>query len=412
MEPEYTPKFEPRLKTVRFDTTLPYNCIYYVTGSQKKRHTIFLDPRNIHEILTLQDFPFYTQIITGNNLNDPERLFTSFSHDPFYMDMQEEIKSTLREIFPKSEEGCFVVRLLPYREQVKDNSIDTFLVGELTEPYGASSYLREFAIKAARLNFERMTGNTYPNLRYLIGFFKDRDWINEIKSLYRPQRPDYWDSPNTKAARLLGNEEIKEMRKKIANNYKRQFKYFSTPDVLTSDDITFRQVIDAAFSDKDDIDKLNHLCPIQIRDYDKSYDIFICPKDREPIRCDFSRGFAAKALYIFFLRHPEGFHLSDFDEKKHVLELAKIYKMLKGGVDETVFEKAKVIATAGTRSQKGSRAENLNDIKSWFKEHFINKLANDYAVEAIDFSLTLYGINIPKEMIDLGIFGFPFNPNV
>lgn len=402
---------ETRLHTVRFDTTLPYNCIYYVTGSQKRRHTIFFDPRDIHEILTLQDFPFYTQTITGNNLNDPERLFGSFSRDSFYMDMKKEIKSTLREVFPESEEGCFVVRLLPYREQVKDNSIDTFLVGELTEPYGAGFYLREFAIKAARLNFERMTGNTYPDRRYHIGFFKDRDWINEIKSLYRPQSPNFMESPNTKAARLLGSEEIKEMRKNIANDYKRQFKYFSTPDTFTSDYMTFKQVIDAAFNDKNDIDKLYHLHPIKVLPYDDSFDIFICPEDREPIRCNFSRGPAAKALYIFFLRHPEGFHLTDFNSQ-YIQELAIIYQKLKGGDDKTVFEKAKAIATAGTRAQKGSRAENLNDIRNWFKERFINKLANDYSIEPIDSYLTLYGINIPREMIDLGVFGFKLNTDL
>lgn len=409
------PSFNPHLHTVRFDTTLPYNCIYFVSGHKKDSDYGIIHLRDNNTVLTIQDFPFFTYEIQGSHLESERLLSYLCDNNPFFKDIKKDILSTLREIFPKTEEGCFVVRLMPYRDQTDNNYIDTLLICE-TKYHFYNDTLRKFAVEAARLNYERMTGNTYNTENhqctfYSKGFFKDRDWNNETKSLYRPLRPNHFESPNTKSARLLENEEIKQQRKRIMRDYRKQLEHFSNPFIFQSDSSSIRDLINSAYDDIDDIDKFSTLCPIKVLPKDSYYDIFICPKDREPVRCDFSRGWAAKALYIFFLRHPEGFHPIDMDGRQYIKELAAIYQKLKGGDDETVFEKASAIAIASTKKKKGTRAENLNSIKSWFEEHFIHKIAYDYAIgPMVDRGDDqLYGINIPREMIDLGIFDFKLN---
>lgn len=409
-----------RLHTVRFDTRLPYNCIFLVSSEHELIHEreITLDPRDNNEVLSLQDFPFFTQVIKGRDLNalmiTKEHLL-KYNYNP---ELGGDVLSTLRDIFPDSEIGCFVVRLLPYRDQLEDNTFDTLFVGELTRHTYRLEEIKEFAIEAARMNYERMTGRTWdPNNPE--GFFRDRNWRYELESLefHSCHLHHMFDEERT----------IKQERERIKQEYSEQFNQFSTPfsfgGLNTGKDI-INKIIHSGYGESlDNKDIITAKCPIKILPKDDGYkDLFICPKDRKPILCNFGRGWGAKALYILFLRHPDGLYLPDLQEERYVKELALIYQKLRRNCipecdDNTALKKAQNIVRVNNRLESGAIAVIMTSIRKWFNERFVPALAGDYAIEPKDerriaHQSRLFGINIPQEMIDLGSFGFPFNPDL
>lgn len=413
-----------RLHTVRFNTYLPYNCIYFYSkdyhGPIDERH-IMLDPRDNNKVLSLQDFPFFTQIIRGKDLNEIMLYKMNLLGLNFNPDLGKNVLSTLKDIFPDSEYGCFVTRLLPYRDQLEDNPHDTLFVGELTERQFRLDELRRYAIEAAQQNYERMTGLTWdPNNPE--GFFKDRNWDDEVRSLER-----YGGMARHINGPLFDIDDIRQERERIKHDYKSQFEQFSTPfsfGGLNTEKDVIKKIIHSGYGeDLDNIDKITTICPIKILPKDDGYeDLFICPPNREPILCDFGRGWAAKALYIFFLRHPEGLYLPDIENSRYVKEIAIIYQKLKrncipGCNENTALKKAQNAVKKNNRVESGAIAVIMTSIRKWFNERFVLALAGNYAIEPIDerriaHQSRLFGINIPQDMIDLGSFGFPFNPDL
>lgn len=411
-----------RFHSIRFNTTLPYNCIYYVTGRKDNSKIYSPSQHDSKKIIELQSFPFIFLKIQGENitegrLNDNKCLDSSNNPTP-----TKEVLSTLREIFPETDYGCYVVRLLPYSTQPNDNPIDTLFVCELSLPSNPWD-ITEFAIEAARQNFERMTGFPAKHFRrtafrvdedddirlrlsnYGVDstFYGSHQFIRAVahnRSVSKKSMPRF-DADDKKQIAMQQKQVIQDCRKRLEQ-------FFATNADHTDFD-KFREVISSAYGDLNNIGKIASECTIKILRKDNGGDdLFICPKDKEPILCNFSRGWAAKTLYIFFLRHLDGVIIEDLDESQYVQELKEIYKIFRGGTDDEVLEKARAIATSGTKRKKGSRAENLNSIRNWFDEHFVSRLAGDYSIKPIDDTpdekTRLYGINIPSEMIDLGRF--------
>lgn len=413
-----------RLHSIRFNTTLPYNCIYYVTGRKDNSKIYSPSQHDSKKIIELQSFPFIFLKIQGENitegrLNDNKCLDSSNNPTP-----TKEVLSTLREIFPETEYGCYVVRLLPYSAQPNDNPIDTLFVCELSLPSNPWD-ITEFAIEAARHNFERMTGFPAKHFRRTafhvdedeeIGLKLSRFGVDStfygshqlIRAIAHERSASKKSGPKIK----LDTEEkkrIAQQQKQVMQECRKRLEQFFATNADHTDFDKFREVISSAYGDLNNIGKIATKCTIKILPKDDGNDdIFVCPEDQEPIVCDFSRGWAAKTLYIFFLRHLEGVPLEELGQ--HIDELAAIYHRLSGCDDRNGLhlKRAQAIVTVSNKSQKGSRAENMNSIRSWFDKRFVSKLAGDYSIKPIDDTpdekTCLYGVNIPFDMIDLGPF--------
>lgn len=413
-----------RLHSIRFNTTLPYNCIYYVTGRKDNSKIYAPSQHDNKKIIGLQSFPFFYLKIQGENLTESMLSREKCLDSANAPTLTKDILSTLKEIFPETDYGCYVVRLLPYSNQSNDNPIDTLFVCELSLPSNPWD-ITEFAIEAARQNFERMTGSPAKHFRRtafrvdedeeirlrLSNFGMDSTFFGDRRLIqFHYERSSSPKKATPKSSLSTEDKKrIAQQQKQIMQECRKRLEQFFATDANHSDFDKFSEVIRSAYGDLNNIGKIATKCTIKILPKeDGNDDIFVCPEGQEPIVCDFSRGWAAKTLYIFFLRHLEGVPLEELGQ--HIDELAAIYHRL-SGCDDTNglhLKRAQAIVTVSNKSQKGSRAENMNSIRSWFDKRFVSKLAGDYSIKPIDDTpdekTCLYGVNIPYDMIDLGPF--------
>lgn len=383
---------------IRFNTQLPYNCIFYISGKMKVDNISLPNEIDNDYISRLQDFNFHFQKIQGDSLTDEklrkEKLIASDTNP----DLSEDIALTLRKIFPKSDFGCYVVRLLPFHDQLDDSYIDDLLVGEVIlqhDKYDAQN----FALEAAQQNFERMTGipfSDYQDPDYQPEFGGDTSLYDDYSFGFGFRTISFQTSKSRSQFQLQSPNVIKKQNQ-LKEEYLKHFK-----DLINDPKSTFDQLKDliyAGYGDISNIGKLAKEYPIKIeQDNHDNYEIFVCPDKEEPILCDFPRGWQSKSLYIFFLRHPEGFRLRDLKKTENIQELAKIYAKLRICDLKVAEQKATEIVKAVSVVK--------NDIKDWFDQLFVPRYACNYQIEAMDGSSRngIYGINLDDDLIDLGVF--------
>ena len=127
---------ENRHITIRFNTNLPYNCIYYIYGNQNVKTDILSERIDNKYVSKLQGFSFQLQKIERESLTENALRQENCIAPDTNPALTEDIMQTLQQIFPKSELGCFVVRLLPYHDQLDDNYVDTLFIGETIMSHG------------------------------------------------------------------------------------------------------------------------------------------------------------------------------------------------------------------------------------------------------------------------------------
>ena len=161
----------------------------------------------------------------------------------------------------------------------------------------------------------------------------------------------------------------------------------------------FNDLIKAAFKDMQNADKMSEECPIKVQysDDTNEYEVMVCPKNDTPILCRFNRGQQSKALYIFYLRHPEGVCLKDLESEEHLDELARIYAKIKYYDKQTSQDIV--------RNLVGVISQHTGDIRKQFEELFVPWLAGKYAISGTRGNR--YGIDLHDDLIDLGEFNGP-----
>ena len=389
---------ENRHITIRFNTNLPYNCIYYIYGNQNVKTDILSEKIDNKYVSKLQGFTFQLQKIERESLTENALRQENCIAPDTNPALTEDIMQTLQQIFPKSELGCFVVRLLPYHDQLDDNYVDTLFIGETIMSHGKYD-LYSFADNAAQENFERMTGipfSDYQDPDYQPEFGGDTSLYDDSSFGFGFRTISFQTSKSRSQFQLQSPNVIKKQNQ-LKEEYLKHFK-----DLINDPKSTFDQLKDliyAGYGDINNIGKLAKEYPIKIeQDDNDNYEIFVCPNKEEPILCDFSRGWQSKSLYIFFLRHPEGFRLRDLKKTENIQELAKIYAKLRICDLKVAEQKATEIVKAVSVVK--------NDIKDWFDQLFVPRYACNYQIEAMDGSSRngIYGINLDDDLIDLGVF--------
>lgn len=386
---------ETSYKIVRFHTNLPYNCIYHVTGNQQYagmgRRPSDYDQKSMTDI---QGFPFHFRNIASSDMSE-NGLQELMSNGTAGQDVSaKEMMQVLREVFPVSPKGCFVVRLLPILNDMDGEAVDTFLIGTRTVPSPHDAV--GFSMRVAEINYERMTGKPYEN---------DMEEEEEGSTFGMVLRSDV-DVPKslTHSMSFQTNRERKKSyvdkvvrtQNQIIKMYQKKFVELAKEPKPTFDQ--FKDLVVAAFGDVQNVTKIHRECPIKV-DYcvdNQEYEVMLCPEDDEPIICDFQRGPQSKALYVFFLRHPEGIRLKRLMTEEYVKELAQIYAKLKDCDKDEAYRKAKSLI-------KG-RSQYINDIKSLFADIFVPVVAGKYSIAPLEEKRNngLYGIVLNDDLIDLG----------
>lgn len=373
---------ETSYKIVRYHTDLPYNCVFCLTGSEDEKPKL-IRPQNYIQIFIsqLQGFPFHYRKIQSEDLNVEVLREKAGLESGSGIISSEEVVRTLQEIFPSSPHGCFVVRLLPIMNDSDDGDVDTFLVGHRVEAHFGD--LSKFAHEAAIVNFERMTGMSYEAYKATLEEEEEEEEGGPVFGMLTYQTSSQRNERYSDHLVRTQNQIIKMYQKKfveLANEPKPTFDQF-------------KDLVSAAFGDVQNVTKMHKECPVRV-DYDEEhqeYEVMLCPKDDEPIICDFGRSFQSKALYIFFLRHPEGIRLKDLMSEQYVKELAAVYTKFKGCSDEEGYKKAK-------GAIKG-RSIYINDIKSFFEEMFVPAVAGKYCIAKMGEGR--YGIALDEVFIEL-----------
>lgn len=382
---------EIRYNIIRFNTNLPYNCVYYIYDSEKSENFTLPDRYASEYVNKVQGFTFHFQKVNYESLTEEMLLKEKCIAPNTGRALTDDIIRTLRKIFPKSEHGCFIVRLLPYRDNDNDNEADTFMIGEIANEssrHDAELFIR----KVAKQNSERMTGLTYSHYQDMVDALIDDtpSCTTGYSELTLGFQTSYISSRNYY---IPNRQEEKEMLKK---EYFRKFKNLVNDPKSIPEQIV--DLIYMGYEDFNNIGKLNTDCPIIIDQDDRGdYGIFICPDEGESILCDFNRGWQSKALYVFFLRHPEGVRLKELKNPQAIQEIAQIYAKFKIYDMDTALQKAKAAVDAITVYK--------NDINDLFNRLFVPCHACNYIIAPLDKSKECrYGINLDEDLIDLGIF--------
>lgn len=382
---------EIRYNIVRFNTNLPYNCVYYIYDGEKNENFTMPDSFACKYVTKEQGFGFHFRKVNYESLTEEMLLKENCIAPNPDKTLIDEIIRILRNIFPKSEHGCFMVRLLPYCDNDNDNEADTFMIGEIVKESSRDD-AENFIRKAARQNYKRL--NDFQNVDYQDTY----TILDDYASLYAKEpsgfNPDYQIS--FLSARNYSYPTKPERQQQLKNDSLKKFK-----DVIIDPKSTPEQIKNVLYGiceDFENMGKLNTDYPIKIYQDDKgNYGIFICPDGDEPIICDFSRGDQSQALYVFFLRHPEGVRLKDLKEQQNVQEIAQIYAEFKICDMDTALQRAK------------SAVENINvykkDINDLFNKIFVSTHACNYIIAPLDHQAKCkYSINLNEDLIDLGIF--------
>ena len=366
-----------------------------------------VDARMRESVTDRQGFPFHIQNIEKAFLSE-EGLQEAISQNAALDGIPaKEMLQVLQDVFPVTPKGCFVVRLLPKLKNPDDESVDTFLVGTRTK--SDSWDVVEFSEEAAKVNYERMTGKSRKSELYYLDYEEEEeegggDGPSTFGMILRedvelPKSIPYTMSFQTHRQRSASHtDRVVRSQEQIVKEYKKKFEDLANAPKPTFDQ--FRELVAAAFGAVQNVTKMLKPCPVKV-DYNvekQEYDLMLCPDGEEPIICDFERGYQSKALYIFFLRHPEGLRLKRLATDENIKELAQVYSKIKMCSVAEAFAKAKSIIKA--------RAQNANDIKNLFEELFVPAVAGKYCIATLDKKRNegKYGIDLGDELVDLGDF--------
>ena len=384
-------------KTVRFNTNLPYNCIYYFQITDANLQLPELDEYdlNAHYVRQVQGFPFHIQTISSLSLEKRRWVKDGLLDSSDKGERADYLLYGLREVFPQKDHSYFLVRLLPPTSDTDsgcDDGSDTFLMAEV----GKGMYelaAGEFAAMAAKENFERMTDMPYTkywNLR--LAARRDRSSSHRI-------------SGGSIGFLTVNSIQMDQNSEEIVTETEWiRKKYLSSLDL--KDGLSVDRLKELArnfLQECDSIGKLKQECPVRVVYCAESQDYEVLVSSHihnDDIICDFHRTLS-KTLYIFFLMHPEGIYFCDL--KKYQKELGEIHRKL------FVVRGGDPMMAVNPLLEGNVRSQCILDIRSFFEKIFGSAIAGKYCIAKMSNKSRkrdcyCYGINLEPGLIDLGDF--------
>lgn len=396
----YSPdsKHEVILQQYEEDIPLAFNVIYYLESPENdalnsvmrqladKAEPLFYDAE-------MQPQPFRLQYIAQSELKE-ENFRTRLSGVYDEEDVSEAINS-LRLCLSDGKGGTLSARCLPmfsYKDVFEnDHAVHTYTGFHLSSPQEAADNARWFAFETAKLNFYRLTGESYEH--YL-----------EIK---RPSRRPSHNSYG--GGRYLGfmvrektPQEITDTRRKHAEELAQILEQYNY------DNKEKTTILEIALQLQKAKGKLKDKQTLKIEN-NKIY-LYLSEKQKQEIR--FRRADIAKMLYIFFLiqikrankNHSQPKYISQTDLEHYKDELLSIYMKISRYSDADVNR----IKSVWDKNYNDFGTA-LSSIRNSFRQVFDEDMVHRYSIEIRKKDTvygSLYGIDLDVDDFDLDSFKY------
>lgn len=360
---------------------LRYDCIYYFPS----RTDNSLNTKMM-EAIDGWRCSFYPEMILVKNYpkvkfqyvpeEDLSKLYNTASGDD---ENGEYARRLLEEVCGNKDGGVLVSRLY---SKDSDEGVELLVSSDLLPD---RSFLDDFALEVAKENFERMTGKSYSSYTA----YKEL-----MESEYRASGGFSTDFKTTYGSRTyqqtaVYEREVEEKLRKKASSLASMSESFSMDELIAH--------LDKLRLEIEDGKKLLKRCKLVVQFDPKTLnrEIFVV-KDKGKdvgIRCEFGRGLLERALYVFFLRHPEGVSVAGLS--KHRDELLELYGTFSTAPEEERNESIENIST------KDNITSFCSYVRKTFKDIFGSAIFSDYCVN-VDRRTGKYSISLDRKYVDLG----------
>ncbi len=389
------PKHEVIMQQYEEDIPLAFNVIYYVESLENdalnsvmrqladKAEPLFYDTE-------LQPQPFRLQYIAQSELKE-ENLRTRLSEVYDEEDVSEAINN-LHHCFSDEKGGTLSARCLPifsYNGVFEDDhAIRTNIGFYLSSPQEAADNAQRFALETAKLNFYRLTGESYKH------------YLEVKRPPRRLSRNSYGGGGHLAfMVREKTSQEITDTQRKHAEELTQILEQYNY------DNKEKTTILEIALQLQKAKGKLKDKRPLKIEG-DKIY-LYLSDKQKHEII--FRRTDKAKMLYIFFLilikraeKYNQPKYITKADLENYRDDLLEIYKGI------TSYYDVSVNSIKSVWDKRDNDFDNaLSSIRTSFRQVFDEDIVQRYSIERHGKDPVygnLFGIDLNVNDFDLGSF--------